>query len=189
MRFLERRRGPLGKATLPVKSPFESRNTGLENLEWEVGRPPKPTADRESRDHQASNSPGVQINTANGTELLMWARTADSAKLKPKAPPVRQRQQQRAHEVIEIDDDEPPEERFLQGFSSDALQRPSSPPSSRYTCTRKAIRRFQFAGLPNNGQVTTGARSLSCHNNETVGALGSCCRHSTKEVVRTFDKG
>ncbi|KAI7596190.1 hypothetical protein KC316_g63 [Hortaea werneckii] len=103
-------KGPIGKATLPAKSPFELRHrdvNGVENEQWEAGRPPK----RQRIEKQKNPS------AAPGKETPLWARTNDA----------RQKSEQsiQAQDVIDLREDEP--DQFLPGFSSDALVPPSSP--------------------------------------------------------------
>ncbi|KAK3631756.1 hypothetical protein LTR56_016712 [Elasticomyces elasticus] len=112
-------KGPIGKAALPAKSPFELRHEDVENHGWEEGRPPKrPRMQEPAAKHIAR--PPVQP---------LWARTTDAAKQKVRGPPPAvQRASSELQGFIDLVDDEPEPERFLPGFSSDALVPPSSPP-------------------------------------------------------------
>ncbi|KAI7360625.1 hypothetical protein KC354_g8717 [Hortaea werneckii] len=103
-------KGPIGKAKIPAKSPFELRHRNLdeaENEQWEAGRPPK----RQRMEKQRNSS------AALGKETHLWARTND-ARQKSKQPV-------QAQDVIDLREEEP--DLFLPGFSSDALVPPSSP--------------------------------------------------------------
>ncbi|KAI6809289.1 hypothetical protein KC332_g3031 [Hortaea werneckii] len=103
-------KGPVGKATLPAKSPFELRHkdaSNIENEHWEAGRPPK----RQRIEKQNISS------AAPGKETPLWARTNDARQ--------RNKQPVQAQDVIDLREDEP--DQFLPGFSSDALVPPSSP--------------------------------------------------------------
>ncbi|KAK4540207.1 hypothetical protein LTR36_009705 [Oleoguttula mirabilis] len=124
-------RGPIGKAGLPAKSPFELRhaNPENENEEWEQGRPPK----RRRMENPAAWNV-TRTTTANPTpearnETPLWARTADAAKQKKKqkAPLPLGQKSLATRDVVDLREDEPEPERFLPGFSSDALVPPSSP--------------------------------------------------------------
>ncbi|KAK3635809.1 hypothetical protein LTR56_014515 [Elasticomyces elasticus] len=111
-------KGPIGKASLPAKSPFELRHEDVENHGWEQGRPPKRPRVEPAAKHIAR--PPVQP---------LWARTTDAAKQKARAPPPAvQRAAPELQGFVDLLDDEPEPERFLPGFSSDALVPPSSPP-------------------------------------------------------------
>ncbi|GAB1743389.1 hypothetical protein NU219Hw_g9225t1 [Hortaea werneckii] len=103
-------KGPIGKAALPAKSPFELRHRdvhGVENEQWEAGRPPK-----RQRIEKQKNSSAAPVK-----EAPLWARTND---LRQKS-----KQSVQAQDVIDLREDEP--DQFLPGFSSDALLPPSSP--------------------------------------------------------------
>lgn len=126
--------GQIGKATLPAKSPYELRHNDVENHDWEQGRQPK----RQRMDSPAAwnvtrtTIPAPHANARAETPL--WARTADAAKQKQKKKaslPAGQ-QNPKAREVVDLRDDEPEPERFLPGFSSDALV-PLSSPSRDHT--------------------------------------------------------
>ncbi|KAK5699093.1 hypothetical protein LTR97_006742 [Elasticomyces elasticus] len=111
-------KGPIGKAALPAKSPFELRHENVENHGWEEGRPPKRPRVEPAAEHIAR--PLVQP---------LWARTTDAAKQKARAPPPAvQRAAPELQGFVDLVDDEPEPDRFLPGFSSDALVPPSSPP-------------------------------------------------------------
>ena len=103
-------KGPIGKATIPAKSPFELRHRGVndvENEQWEAGRPPK----RQRIEKQKIPS------AAPGKEPPLRARTNDARQ--------KSKQSVQAQDVIDLREDEP--DQFLPGFSSDALIPPSSP--------------------------------------------------------------
>ncbi|KAI6834574.1 hypothetical protein KC340_g4630 [Hortaea werneckii] len=103
-------KGPIGKAALPAKSPFELRHkdvNDVENEQWEAGRPPK--RQRIEKQKNPSAAPG------KGTPL--WTRTNDARQ--------KSKQSVQAQDVIDLREDEP--DPFLLGFSSDALVPPSSP--------------------------------------------------------------
>ncbi|KAK5740368.1 hypothetical protein LTR17_004631 [Elasticomyces elasticus] len=111
-------KGPIGKAALPAKSPFELRHEDVENHGWEEGRPPKrPRMQEPAAKHIAR--PAVQP---------LWARTNDAAKQKARALPAVQRASSELQGFVDLVDDEPEPDKFLPGFSSDALVPPSSPP-------------------------------------------------------------
>lgn len=115
-------KGPIGKAALPTKSPYEQRRVGIENEVWEQGGPSKrhraeiPVARSTDRKADAAKSVAPK-------DTPLWARTADSASQRRNA--VSHKVQ--AAEVIDLRDDEFEAERFMPGFSSDMLAPPSSP--------------------------------------------------------------
>ncbi|KAK4896997.1 hypothetical protein LTR27_005244 [Elasticomyces elasticus] len=111
-------KGPIGKAALPAKSPFELRHEDVENHGWEEGRPAKrPRMQEPTAKHIAR--PPVQP---------LWARTTDAAKQRVRAPPPAvQRASSELQGFVDLVDDEPEPDKFLPGFSSDALVPPSSP--------------------------------------------------------------
>jgi hypothetical protein len=144
-------RTPVGKAAPPTMSPFEQRHADTENEEWEDGRPPK----RQRPDPSAAwnitrTTAGV---TAPKKPLPLWARTADTAKDRKKTTLPPGRQKLKTQEVIDLRDEEPEPEKFLPGFSSDAL-RPltSSPkakePSNKTLNVRSSSPAFQTQKLP-----------------------------------------
>ncbi|RMZ08601.1 hypothetical protein D0864_01702, partial [Hortaea werneckii] len=103
-------KGPIGKATLPAKSPFELRHkdvNDVENEQWEAGRPPK-----RQRIEKPKSTPAPL-----GKETPLWAKTNDARQ--------KIKQSVQAQDVIDLREDEP--DPFLPGFSSNALVPPSSP--------------------------------------------------------------
>ncbi|KAK4502509.1 hypothetical protein PRZ48_005934 [Zasmidium cellare] len=123
-------KGPIGKAAMPQKSPFEDRHAGegAENEEWEDGRPPKR--------QRVGTAPewSVTRNTNAGKPVKqaqppLWARKADAVK-KQKAASEAGQQRLTTREVITLSDDDnnaaDSRDDFLPGFSDDALA-PSSP--------------------------------------------------------------
>ncbi|KAI6882033.1 hypothetical protein KC360_g6009 [Hortaea werneckii] len=133
-------KGPIGKATLPAKSPFELRHRDLddvENEQWEAGRPPK-----RQRIEKQRPSPA-----ALGKETSLWARTND-ARQKSKQPV-------QVQDVIDLREDEP--DPFLPGFSSDALVPPSSPvrevpASKKPAASESSSPAFQKQKTPENSK-------------------------------------
>ncbi|TKA73031.1 hypothetical protein B0A55_07052 [Friedmanniomyces simplex] len=121
-------KGPIGKAALPAKSPFETRHNDVENERWEEGRPPKRQR-TEAAPAKKVTKPGVQP---------LWARTVDAAIKKTKAPRPRARQSLEPEEVIDPREDELEPEKLLPGFSSDALVPLSSPPREKPAGMRSA---------------------------------------------------
>ncbi|CAK3881170.1 Hypothetical predicted protein [Lecanosticta acicola] len=119
-------KGPIGKATLPTKSPFEERHADIENEEWEEGRPPKRA--------RVGSAPAWNVTrttttpkSAKQTQQPPWARTADAAKQKKKAPLQPGQQRLGTREIIDLADEEDPKGDFLPGFSDSALEPCSSP--------------------------------------------------------------
>ncbi|KAK0310488.1 hypothetical protein LTR01_003640 [Friedmanniomyces endolithicus] len=119
-------KGPIGKAAMS-KSPFELRHDEVENHGWEGGRPPK---------RQRIDEPPAR-NISEPTIQLTRVRTAEAAKKKTRVSRP-SAQAPKAEEVIDLRDDEPQPERFLPGFSSNALPPLPSPPRER-PAARKVI--------------------------------------------------
>ncbi|KAK5174681.1 uncharacterized protein LTR77_001763 [Saxophila tyrrhenica] len=142
-------KAPLGKAAMPIRSPFEERHAGAENEEWEGGRPQK-------RQRMQPPQPWTIARTTKPTkakEAPLWARTADSAATRQRHIPAPMGQQRLVtKEVIDLSEDpvEPQPNKFLDGFSSDALVPPSSPhePVARNEkpATRSSSTAFQMQG-------------------------------------------
>jgi hypothetical protein len=127
-------KGPIGKAALPTKSPFEERQASLGNQEVDEGRPAK---------RQRIEQPPAWnvVRTAKATDALskkpppapLRARTSDSAKQRRKPYMEPGQKTLATKEIIDLcDDTEEMPDRFLPGFSSDALA-PSSPPREAVT--------------------------------------------------------
>ena len=121
-------KGPIGKAVLPAKSPYEMRQQDAENTRWNEGRPTK------RRRAEPWNVVRTTMTTSSReAEKPLWARTADSKALATKRRkkvglPTGQ-QKLGTTEVIDLSDDgDDDTARFLPGFSNDAIVPPSSPP-------------------------------------------------------------
>lgn len=119
-------KGPIGKAALPQKSPFEDRHANDENEEWEDGRPPKRA--------RVGSAPAWNVTRTTTTpkpvkegQAPLWARTADAAKQRKKAALQPGQQRLGTREVIELADEDEPTNDFLPGFSDSALGHSSSP--------------------------------------------------------------
>ncbi|KAK4561770.1 hypothetical protein LTR86_004449 [Recurvomyces mirabilis] len=115
-------KGPVGKAALPSKSPFEVRHAGLENDAWNEGRSPK----RQRVERPIAMS---VVKLAKSSPPL-WARTSDAASARKRAQILQDQRSSQSIEITELEDDAP-SDKFLPGFSSDALVPPSSPPRHR----------------------------------------------------------
>jgi hypothetical protein len=130
-------KGRLGKATVPTKSPFETRQAE-ENENWESGRPPK----RSKAETWNVTRTTVPLPDAR-RDTPLWKRTSEARAKAAKRIPIPPGQQKLGmKEVIDLSDDgEDSPSRFLQGFSSDAVgpasspvrevPRPPSPPARR----------------------------------------------------------
>ncbi|KAK5108768.1 hypothetical protein LTR62_007828 [Meristemomyces frigidus] len=116
-------KGQLGKAALPAKSPFELQHRGVENEDWESGRAFKR--------HKAESPVPAKIAPAAvypvGATTPLWARTSDVANRRLVAPSRPEKERRRENATIALANNEPSSEKFLSGFSSDALVPPSSP--------------------------------------------------------------
>lgn len=116
-------KGRIGKATVPTKSPFETRQAE-ENEDWESGRPPK---------RSKAESWNVVRTTVplpdSRREIPLWKRTSEArAKAAKQVPLPKGQQKLGTKEVIDLSDDgEESPSKFLQGFSSDTVGPASSP--------------------------------------------------------------
>ena len=151
-------KGPIGKAALPTKSPFEERQASVANQEVDEGRPAK---------KQRIEQPPAWnvVRTARATEALsekpqpapLWAQTSDSTKQRRKPYMGTGQKTLATKEIIDLcDDNEEMQDKFLPGFSSDALA-PSSPPreavmpqmhNSRQPTLRSSSPVFQTQHVP-----------------------------------------
>lgn len=123
-------KGPLGKAALPQKSPFEHRHAspGTENEEWEDGRPPKRQRTATAPEWNVTRNSKAG-KPAKQAEISLWARKADAVNRKKKISSEPGQQRLGTREVVTLSgDDDVAESRetFLPRFSDDALA-PSSP--------------------------------------------------------------
>lgn len=137
-------RGPIGKAQLPTRSPFEERHANVENEDWTDGRPPK-RARLESARTTTTPKPARQ------SEPPLWARTADAAKQKKSLTVPAGRRRPSTEEIIDLSDDVTPTNDFLPGFSDDALAQSSPGVGGRVMGGPKR----SGSGGGGNGWVTT----------------------------------
>jgi hypothetical protein len=116
-------KGRFGKAIVPTKSPFETRQAE-ENENWESGRPPK----RSKAESWNVTRTTVPLPEAR-RDTPLWKRTSEARAKAAKRVPIPSGQQKLGmKEVIDLSDDgEDSPSRFLQGFSSDAVGPASSP--------------------------------------------------------------
>ncbi|GIZ45284.1 hypothetical protein CKM354_000845700 [Cercospora kikuchii] len=120
-------RGPIGKAQLPTKSPFEERHARMENEEWENGRAPKRSRVEIETRPNASETP--RGSWKGESQAPLWARTADAAKRKAQTSTHENYQQSGTKEVIDLSSDAPTQDDHQPGFSDDMLERSPMPPS------------------------------------------------------------
>lgn len=116
-------KGRIGKAVVPSKSPFETRQAE-ENESWESGRPPKRSKG------ESWNVTRTTVPTPNARkDKPLWQRTSEARAKAAKNVPLPPGQQKLGtKEVIDLSDDgEDSPSKFLQGFSSDAVGPASSP--------------------------------------------------------------
>lgn len=114
-------KGPIGKAAVPTKSPFEARQAE-ENEEWESGRPPKRARAEPWNVTRTTTTPKPK-------EIPLWKRTSEArAKAVKRVPLPPGQQKLGTKEVIDLSDegDDSPS-KFLPGFSSGAVGPASSP--------------------------------------------------------------
>ncbi|KAK6432056.1 hypothetical protein LTR95_011774, partial [Oleoguttula sp. CCFEE 5521] len=122
-------KGAPGRAAPPSKSPFELRQAGKENAEWESERPAKRSRTETWSMTRTTTTPKAKAPQ----EAPLWQRTADARKAgagskKKKAAPAADQQRLGTKVIIDLSDDlEVPSSAFLSGFSSDAIMPPSSP--------------------------------------------------------------
>ena len=119
-------KGPTGKAALPTKSPFEERSANIENEGWPGRRPPKRQRVEQPPAWSVTRT-SKNVNPRAKPDPPLWARTADSAKKKRTTQMQKGQQTLGTKEIIDISEDVDEHDKFLPGFSSDALA-PSSPP-------------------------------------------------------------
>lgn len=116
-------KGRIGKASLPMRSPFEERNAGTDNEYWEEGRPPKKP--RLAQQHARNITRTTPSKRGPQKEAPLWQRTSDL----PRKKSADQGQRKLGtREVIDlsIDADDPTDNVPL-GFASDTLAPLSSP--------------------------------------------------------------
>lgn len=136
-------KGPIGKAALPAKSPFQVRQEQAENEEWENGRPSK----RLKSDKGGPWNVTRVTKTLNSKEQPLSTRTVDSAREQAGRSPQKKtllpgQQKLGTKEIIDISDDvDDASDKFLPGFSSEGLMPPSSPPVRHVSIpTKPAVR-------------------------------------------------
>lgn len=134
-------RGPIGKARLPIRSPFEERHANPENERWEEGRPPKRL---KTGDAWNVTRTTTTPKAARPKDVPLCARTSDAAK---KKRPVLLPGQQKlgTTEIIALSDDEEEQQQqpddFLPGFSDDALAHSSSPAKAKQRAISTVVAR------------------------------------------------
>ena len=119
-------KGPIGKAALPAKSPFEQRHAQSENEEWENGGPPKRRRTEQPAAWNVTRTTKANTSAAR-VETPLWARTVDSGKQRKAAPLQAGQQRLGSKEITDLSEDVDESTKFLLGFSSDALLPPSPP--------------------------------------------------------------
>ncbi|KAF2163300.1 hypothetical protein M409DRAFT_26339 [Zasmidium cellare ATCC 36951] len=189
-------KGPIGKAALPQRSPFEDRHAqgGTENEEWEDGRPPK----RQRMVTAPEWSVTRNTNTAKPMKQLetpLWARKVDAAKKQKKAASEAGQQKLATKEVITLSDDDnnaaDSRDPFLPCFSDDALV-PSSPVKDKRKDACKAVGRssspaFQTQHAPAPARPSKETVRPKSRANERKRAQSPIRPHSPlKETSRTM---
>lgn len=126
-------KGPLGKATVPSRSPFEQRRECKDQPNWQDDRPTKrPRLETSSSCTVSDRSKAAKPRPSNASPS--WNRTANVQQRKrPKAQSEPCQQSLGTEEIIDLcDDTAESQDKFLNGFSSDALA-PQSPPQKPTT--------------------------------------------------------
>lgn len=163
-------KGPVGKAILPTKSPFEQRRENAENERWEDGRPPKrprTAADPGRSVPRTTKSPKAIENP----DAPLWARTADSWNKSAAAP---DRKQLGRKQAIDLSDDVIPSNDFLPGLSDDALADTSSPAREASHKTNKTFGRSSPPrGDASVRRSTARSSSPAIHAQKEVGTTDS----------------
>ncbi|KAK4624010.1 hypothetical protein CLAFUW4_05368 [Fulvia fulva] len=165
-------KGPIGKASLPQKSPFEERQAEAENDGWEEGRPPK---------RQRNTAPAWTLTRTTKTptpaskaQEPLWARTADAAKQKKKKAPTQTGQQQLGtKEIIDLSDDAESSNKFFPGFSDEVLARSSSPPKrqeSAVEVSNKIVARSSSSAFQTQQSKPSGRPPASGKQNRSAAA-------------------
>ncbi|KAF2215183.1 hypothetical protein CERZMDRAFT_82235 [Cercospora zeae-maydis SCOH1-5] len=122
-------KGPVGKAQLPTRSPFEERQARAEDEGWEHGRPPKRA--RIEVEPRPNDSGPSQSPKAKGRETTpLWARTTDAAKQRAQSSMRSIHQQLGTKDVIDLSSDAPMQIEGSPAFSDDIVETTSSPPSN-----------------------------------------------------------
>jgi hypothetical protein len=113
-------KGPIGKAALPSKSPFQERQARIFQRDQDEYRPAK----RQRLDHAPVwdvNRTRKASEASSLEETPLQARTVDLVKQKRKKPACKDQRTLVTKEVIDLCKDEEPSDRFLPGFSRDTL--------------------------------------------------------------------
>lgn len=117
-------KGPIGKAAVPSKSPFEERQEFQAQHVWQDDRPTKRPRLEQAPPWAVSRNINV-VKPRAPKASPMWARTADGLNKRRAKVPIEQGQQRLGtKEIIDLCEDD---DKFLNGFSSDALVPDSSP--------------------------------------------------------------
>ena len=146
-------KGPIGKAMLPAKSPFEMKQQDVENAGWEEGRPPKRQRTEPWNVVRTTTTTTTTPPKPPSKETPLWARTADAKastkKAKKNATLPAGQQRLGTKEIIDLseDGDDAPAD-FLPGLSSDAVVPPSSPPKDRPRAAAKRAMRSSPPAAP-----------------------------------------
>ncbi|KAM3416702.1 hypothetical protein BST61_g8293 [Cercospora zeina] len=120
-------KGPVGKAQLPTRSPFEERPARAENVEWGNARPLK--RPRIEIEPALSLSRTRQSPKAKGKQTPLCPRTTDAAKQSAQASMRSIHQQLGTKEVIDLSSDAPAQKEHSPGFSDEILEATSLPRS------------------------------------------------------------
>ncbi|KXT12959.1 hypothetical protein AC579_4047 [Pseudocercospora musae] len=174
-------KGPIGKAQLPNRSPFEEKHANEENEAWKDGRPPKRPKTGEAW-HVTRTT--ITQKLAKAQETPLWARISDAPRQRKKALPPGQ-QKLGTKEVITLSDDETEEPRpnnFLPGFSDDALAKSSSPAMPKQRTTGKNTARSSSPAFQTRKAPETTSRSAEKRLKLTTNATSS---GSNAEITAT----
>ncbi|KAF7189543.1 hypothetical protein HII31_09183 [Pseudocercospora fuligena] len=176
-------KGPIGKAQLPNRSPFEEKHANVENEAWEDGRPPKrPKTGEGWNVTRTTTTP----KPAKAKETPLWARTSDAAKQRKKALSPGQ-QKLGTKEVIALSDDEVEEQRpsdFLPGFSDDALANSSSPAKPKQRTAEKSTARSSSPAFQTQKAPESMSRSAEKRLKPTTNATSSTSNAETSATAR-----
>ena len=187
-------KGPIGKATLPAKSPFEQRHADAENEEWEDGRPPKrqrtepPTAWNVTRTDKTAKSESKK-------EPPLWLRKADSTRQKKKAPLEAGQQKPVTKEIIDLSEDveQYEKEKFLPGFFSDFFMPPSSLSREQASMqerppVRSSSPAFQTQNLPANPRMRTSGKAKAMSTDAAPPVAGQHRARSRSDVINVDEQ-
>ncbi|KAI5356804.1 hypothetical protein Slin14017_G127380 [Septoria linicola] len=127
-------KGPIGKAQLPSRSPFEERHAHDENEDWQSDRPVKRPRVEVAAGRVSAPRPEKRA------QIPLQSRAVNPVKRQHTSADVPQRKSTKEVEVVHLsDEDEPAQNDFLSGFSDDVLRQSSSPSRHKQVNTNATL--------------------------------------------------